>query len=85
MGGFLSVGSNWVPSNELWISAGPTFDANRRGASIGFGGRYSIFTIEMRAGAHDSGAGEVLLLLGLTDLHGLFKLGPPRTDVSFVD
>lgn len=78
--GLLSAGTQWVPSTELFVSLGPTFDPAFSGAAVGLGGRVSIVALELRLAARTGDRGhEFALLLGLTDLHGLWKLGRPRT------
>jgi hypothetical protein len=78
--GLLSVGSLWVPTTELWLSAGPTFDSSSSGASLGLGARLTIFSFEVRGTAHTGARDhELVLLIGVTDLHGLLKLGPDRS------
>lgn len=75
----LSVGSAWTPSWELFASAGPTFDPRWSGGAASVGGRMSIFTFEVRGGLRTAGRGQdVMVLIGLTDLHGLWRLGPDR-------
>jgi len=75
----LSVGSRWVPTWELSLTAGPTFDPRWSGASVSFGARAAIFSLELRAAARTGSRGhELMLLFGVTDLHGLWKLGPDR-------
>lgn len=78
--GFLSVGSSWVPSSEVAVTVGPTFDPAWNGGAISIGGRLTIITIELRVGVRIESRGQdVMLLLGITDLHGLWKLGANRT------
>ena len=78
--GFLSFGTEWVPSTELFVSVGPTFAPAFTGAAVGLGGRLAIVALELRLTARTDDRGhEVALLLGLTDLHGLWRIGPRRS------
>ena len=82
--GFLSIGSEWLPSTELFVSAGPTFDARDRawsGGAFGIGGRMSVLDLELRYAAHPGDRNhELMVLVGITDFHGLMRLGPRRAD-----
>ena len=74
--GFLTVGSSWVPSFEMWISAGPTFDPAWSGGAVSLGATVTVLSVEVRATARTQSRGqEVMFLAGITDLHGLFDLG----------
>ena len=77
--GLLSFGSEWTASTELFATAGPTFDPAWRGGAVSVGGRASVVAVELRVDATADGEVAVLLLGGLTDLHGLWRLGPRRT------
>lgn len=75
----LSVGSTWVPSTELAVTAGPTFDPGFSGAAISFAARATIFAVELRLAARTEDRGqELMLLVGVTDLHGLWTIGKNR-------
>lgn len=77
--GFLSVGSDWAPSWELALTAGPTFDPSWSGGAISVGGRFTILTFELRAAARTESRGqEIMALFGITDVHGLWKIGANR-------
>ena len=80
----LSIGSEWVPSTELFLAVGPTFDPRDRtwsGGALGIRGRLSILDLELRYAAHPGErAHELMVLVGITDVHGLFRLGPRRAD-----
>jgi hypothetical protein len=79
-----SVGSTWVPTWELAVALGPTFDPYFSGAAVSFAARAAIVNVELRLAAHTEGRGnEVMLLVGLTDLHGLWKLGPGREHAPY--
>jgi hypothetical protein len=76
----LSLGSDWTPTYEVSLTAGPTFDPSWSGVAVSLGGRISIISLELRGALRtDSRGEEVVLLVGLTDLHGLLSLGPART------
>lgn len=78
--GLLSVGSEWVPSTELFVTVGPTFEPAWSGAALGIGGRISIISVELRVAIRtEDRGGEVMLLAGVTDLHGLWRLGARRS------
>ena len=80
--GFLNIGSPWVPSYELAVTLGPTFSPQFSGVAASVQGRLGIFTVEIRGGwRSETNGGEVMLLFGLTDLHGLVKLGPKRETI----
>jgi hypothetical protein len=77
--GLLHVGSHWTPSWELAVTAGPTFDPRWSGGAVSFGARASVLSFEVRVAARTAGGGpEVMALMGITDVHGLWKLGPDR-------
>lgn len=77
--GLFSVGSLYVPSTDLWLSVGPTFDPSWNGVAVGVGARASVVSLEVRGAVHTGERhSQLLVLVGLTDLHGLLKLGPPR-------
>jgi hypothetical protein len=80
--GFLSVGSHWVPSYEVALTVGPTFDPHWSGAAASLQARFAILEIELRGGwRNESRGAEIMFLFGLTDLHGLAKLGPKRETI----
>lgn len=80
--GFLSVGSHYTPSLEIAVIAGPTFAPHWSGAAVSFQGRFSIVTAEVRgAWRADTNGAELMLLFGVTDLHGLAKIGPKRESI----
>lgn len=77
--GFMSVGSSWVPSFELALTAGPTFDPRWSGVAVGVSATATIITFELRYAARTEDRGhEVIALVGLADVHGLWSLGPAR-------
>jgi hypothetical protein len=77
--GFLTVGSSYVPSTEIAMTIGPTFDPRFSGAAISASVTAAILTVELRVAARTEGRGqEVMLLFGIADVHGLWKLGPTR-------
>jgi hypothetical protein len=82
--GFLSIGSEWLPSTELFVTVGPTFDARDRmwsGGAFGIGGRLSVLDLELRYAAHPGERDhELMVLIGITDFHGVMRLGPKRAD-----
>ena len=77
--GLLSFGSEWTPTTELYVNVGPTLDFGLRGGSVSVGGRAAVVTGEVRVDVARDGEVTVLLLAGITDVHGLWKLGPSRT------
>ncbi len=80
--GFMTVGSAYVPSTEIAMTLGPTFDPSFSGAAISASATAAILTIELRVAARTDGRGqEIMLLFGLADLHGLWSLGPKRERV----
>lgn len=79
MRGLLSFGSEWTPTTELFVNVGPTLDFGLRGGSVSIGGRASVVTTELRVDVVRDGEVTVLVLAGVTDVHGLWKLGPPRS------
>jgi hypothetical protein len=77
--GLLSFGSEWTPMTELFVNVGPTLDYGLRGGSVSLGGRASVVTTELRVDVARDGEVTVLVLAGVTDVHGLWKLGPLRS------
>jgi hypothetical protein len=84
--GLFSVGSEWLPSTELFVAIGPTFDARGQewsGGALGIGGRLAVLDVELRYAAHPADRDhEVMLFVGITDVHGLWRLGPRRADAK---
>lgn len=77
--GFLSFGSEWTPSTELYLAAGPTLAPEWRGGAVSVGGRASVLAVEARLDVDRDGDTALMLLAGVTDVHGLWRLGPART------
>jgi hypothetical protein len=74
--GFLTFGTSWVPSYGVALAAGPTFDPALSGAAVSLSTHLSLVSIEVRAGWRTEDRGEeILLLFGLTDIHGFVALG----------
>ena len=77
--GLLSFGSEWTASTELFVAVGPTFDPGWHGGAASVGGRVSVVAVEARLGVTRGRDVEAVVLVGVTDLHGLWSLGPRRT------
>lgn len=79
----LSVGTPWVPTFDMSVTLGPTFDPGFSGGALSFNARFTIFTIEVRAAAYTERGQELMFLVGLTDPHGLKKAGPDRETAPY--
>jgi hypothetical protein len=73
------LGSTWTPNFELFATVGPTFEDRFTGVGGSIGMRFTVVFAEVRVdGRADDRGTEALLVIGLTDLHGLARLGPRR-------
>jgi hypothetical protein len=80
--GMFTIGSHYVPSFELALIVGPTFTPAWSGAAASVQGRFSFLTAELRgAWRSETNGAELVLLFGVTDLHGLVKIGPRRETI----